>query len=182
MLRNPPRLPPLSRLPVPTTRSRPPRKTKKKKNKSNPKSKILERTSQYDVAQELTDANSGLTVGQLLRGDAIDAQKEMKKLFKNSTSSRAVGTIRPSPSGIPRVLLVVPVKIFGTEWWALLDTGAVPNIISKRMIEHLSLSPEETQRRITVADGSSSKCDGVVAEVPIAFDTNVVSQVDVSCC
>ena len=75
---------------------------------------------------------------------------------------------------VPRVLLSVPMKIYGTEWFALINTGSVPNIISRRMVEHLSLSPESTQRRITVADVSVSEYSGILSDLPITFDECVV--------
>ncbi len=128
-------------LPVPTTQAGGrgvPMSGKKKpgKGKKYKKSNIkaLDGAPRYDVVSELTNAPSGITFGQLLRGDAVGAQKDMKRLFTSRPASRTAAAVREAESSVPRVLLVAPTSIFGTRWWALLDSGSIPNLMSRRMV------------------------------------------------
>ena len=62
------------------------------------------------------------------------------------------------------------VRVYGTNCSALLDSGAVPNIILLGLAEKLSLAPTKTHRRIRVADGSVTLCLGFLPDVPLTFD------------
>ena len=53
-------------------------------------------------------------------------------------------------------------------------TRSVPNIISHPLAELLSLCPNDTGKKIRVADGSVSRCVGVLTDIPVAFDNIVV--------
>ena len=59
-----------------------------------------------------------------------------------------------------RRLRVVTLKVYGIESEALLDSGAVPNIISPKLVAKLSLSPQPTGKHITVTDGGNAPCLG----------------------
>lgn len=66
---------------------------------------------------------------------------------------------------------MVSVKVYLAQLRALLDTGALPNIISKRLCEEPRLSPTETSRRLTVLDGARTRVLGEVGGAPVTFDT-----------
>ena len=116
---------------------------------------------------ELANAPSGLTFGQLVREDAEGARKEMKRLL-----SRRLGRSRGFAGHmdvVQRRLHVVTVQCYGTDAQALLDSGAVPNIMSPHRMKRLSLTPDITKKHINVADGKSSPCVGLLGQVPFSF-------------
>ena len=156
---------------VPKTSKKP--KNKRKKSKSK-KESIQEHVGKYNVITEFANAPAGLTFGQLTRGDAIEAVKMIRKLLGRGMATTATADLSSGP--IPtRVLRKQNVRVYGTTCSALLDSGAVPNIMSLPLAELLSLSPKDTGKKIRVADGSVSRCVGVLTEIPVAFDNIFVS-------
>lgn len=148
-------------------------KAPKKAKRTDHKKVIQQHVGAYDVISQLANAPSGLTFGQLMRGDSKEAEKELRRLFtplKARAAPRKASKANPAvnPKG-DRVLKVVPVQIYGTSTSALLDTGAVPNLISEELAKHLKLNPKPTLKTITVADGSNSSCIGRLRQIPVTF-------------
>ena len=75
----------------------------------------------------------------------------------------------------PRRLRIVTLKVYGTEAEALLDSGAVPIIISPKLVAKICLSPQPTGKHTTVADGGSAPCLGSLLQMPTSFDGLVVN-------
>ena len=143
----------------------------RKPKSASTKKIIQESVSPYDLLQELANASIGLKVGHLLRGDAKEAEKQLRRLFnplRPRTKGPATNAVVTDES-LPRVLKLVEVQIYATDVPALLDTGAVPNLISAELVEHLNLLPKATRKTITTADGSNSSCIGRLRNVPITF-------------
>lgn len=67
------------------------------------------------------------------------------------------------------VLKVITMQLYGTSAGALLDTGAVPYLISAELVDHPNLVPRPTQKKIMDADRSNSKCLGLFLDVPVTF-------------
>ena len=155
---------------VPKAAKKPKNKRKERKSK---KESIQEHVGKYNVITEFANAPAGLTFGQLVRGDAIEAVKMIRKLLGRGMATTASADLSSGP--IPtRVLRKVNVRVYGTTCSALLDSGAVPNIMSLPLAELLSLSPKDIGKKIRVADGSISRCVGVLTDIPVAFDNIVV--------
>lgn len=114
---------------------------------------------------ELARAPCGRTLGQLMRGDADEAKREIRRIF----SSRVSRSVLTQVGGPPRRLKVFSVRVYGMVSQALLDLGAVPTLRTSELCETLSLFPQPTTRRITVADGKNAFVRGVVQNVPVLF-------------
>ena len=71
---------------------------------------------------------------------------------------------------IPSRLKLVTVSLYNNAFQALIDSGAVPDLISKKVVDKIGLDLKPTEESIIVADGSSSKCLGQTAVVPLMFD------------
>ena len=146
-----------------------------KKNNVSKKAALQEHVGKYNVVSELANAPSGLTFGELVRGDAEGARREMKRLL-----SRKLGRSRGFAGHTDlflRRLRVIIVQVYGTDAQALLDSGAVPNIMSLYLMKRLSLTPESPKKHITVADGKISPCVGSLRQVPVSFG-GLVSKMD----
>ena len=142
------------------------RKARKSRHKrSSNKTGIAEFVQRYHMLAELARALCGLTFGQLMRGDADDAKREIRRLF----SSRVSRSVLAQVSRLPRRLKVVTIRVCGTVTQALLDSGVVPNLMSSRLAESISLRPEDTTRSITVADGTWAVLCGIVHGAPVSF-------------
>lgn len=64
------------------------KKDAKKVPKKASKTSIAKNAPKYEFLPELTNAFCGLTFGQLFRGDAAEAKKEMYKLFSNLCTAK----------------------------------------------------------------------------------------------
>ena len=120
----------------------------------------------YNVVAELSNAPVGLTFGHLMRGDAEEAKEEILRLLADSNTRKSVAA---SASATPRHLKVVAVRVFRTNVQALLDTGAVPNLLSTSLAYELGLTVKPTTKNITVINGKRSICRGLVENVPVSF-------------
>lgn len=60
-------------------------------------------------------------------------------------------------------------KFYSTETHALIDTGAVPNLIFQEFCARLSLSPKATDLKIKVTDGAVARVLGCFMYVPVSF-------------
>ena len=132
---------------------------------------LSRRVEKYDLLDEIAQAPTGLKFGQLVRGDALEAQKELKRLLV-SRSSRKVATI--DSSAIPRKLRLVEAQVESRPSLVLFDSGSVPNIMSLKMCGELGLSPKVTEKRITVANGETTPVTGVLDGVLMKFGGIVV--------
>lgn len=102
--------------------------------KSKPGSDILDQVWKYNLLEELARAASGMNFGQLARGDADEAKKKLRRLFRMSRIHTLGAQENPnSDIGDLRRLKVIPVRVYGTFSQVLLDTGAVPSILSSRL-------------------------------------------------
>ena len=146
---------------------------KKKSKKTSKKTSLQEHVGKYNVISELANASSGLTFGQMIRGDADVAKNEINRLFAKQGSRGR--TFAGHANMKLRRLRVVTLKVYGTEAEALLDSGAVPNIISPKLVAKLSLSPQPTGKHITVVDGGNVPCLGALLQIPTSFGGLVVN-------
>lgn len=159
---------------VPRAKARTSEEKTKRKTKTR-KPGIPEHVGKYKVLEEPARAPSGLTFGQLIRGDADDAKVEIRKaLAKGARAGRSV--IAQAEDGAQhRQLKVVTVRMYGTPTQALLDSGAVPNLMSACLADTLYLSPLPTRKSITVADGHSTVSRGFLTGVHVSFGNVPVS-------
>ena len=139
-------------------------KTRRSKRITN-KNEDVELVGKYHMLSDLARAPCNLTFGQLIRSDADEAQREIRRLF----SSKIGRSILAQVVSLPRRLNVVSVRVYGIETQALLDSEAIPNLMSDRLADLLSLSPEATTKTITVAGGTAAKVHGTVGKVPVSF-------------
>ena len=141
------------------------RRLRRRKNKTK-RACIQEHVGKYNVVAELANAPAGLTFGVLMRGDADEAKKESRCLLASSNTRKSVAA---SASVTPRRLKVVAVRVFGTDVQAVLDTGAVPNLLSTSLAYDLGLTLKPTTKKITIANGKRSICRGLIENVPVSF-------------
>lgn len=86
----------------------------------------------YDVSQFLILTPSGLKHGLLLRGYVETAQKEPRRASREHKPQRTM--VVPFTT-IQRHLKLVSIIFQGTKDQAILDFGAVPNLLSASLIE-----------------------------------------------
>ena len=150
----------------------PPKKAKKitSRKSKQARSSVKDLASfvkKYNLLAEFSAAPCGITFGQLLRGDADEARLELRKLIRSTPRNRLFA----SPvTTAPKRLMLIPIKMQGEYIQALLDSGAVPNLMSTEIATDLSLKIEPTTKKITVADGTMARCRGVVSDLPVHMD------------
>lgn len=81
------------------------------------------------------------------------------------------------PTAEAKCLEFAKLGICGTEVHFLMDSGAIPNVLSKALCLLLGLTPEKSKKIITTATGDTSAVLGALKNLPISFD-HVVELVD----
>ena len=146
------------------------RKKAKGGNKTNKKKAVSEalakRVEQFDLLSSIAQAPVGLTLGQLIRGDADGLKADLRKILAGKVRSPALSL---QATTAPHRHQVLRVKVYSEETFALLDSGAIPNVMSLPMVERLNLELRPTERSVKVANGSTEACTGVAERVPIRF-------------
>ncbi len=66
-------------------------------------------------------------------------------------------------------------KAYGKEVYTLLDSGAIPNVISRSLAESLHLLPLTTRAEFKASQATVEGKLGVVEDVPVAFNGVVVA-------
>lgn len=107
-----------------------------------------------------------MNFGQLLCGNAYEAGNKLKRMVSKTVTVTQASM--ESHAGDFRRLKFLAVKAYGTETQAILDTDAVPNLMSWEFCETLSLAPMDTDRQVTVADRTITEVIGCVRKIPVA--------------
>eukprot|EP00172_Hildenbrandia_rubra_P002482 Plantae.Rhodophyta-Hildenbrandia_rubra.ctg3341.p1 GENE.Plantae.Rhodophyta-Hildenbrandia_rubra.ctg3341~~Plantae.Rhodophyta-Hildenbrandia_rubra.ctg3341.p1 ORF type:complete len:780 (+),score=121.43 Plantae.Rhodophyta-Hildenbrandia_rubra.ctg3341:795-3134(+) len=171
-------------IPIAPTRRRRRRSNRGRRGGRNLAQELERRSDAYDVIQELSSMNINLTVGQLLRGDALRARSQLRSLFRGRRAQgarRAVNTLQVNAlqetldAGAPRKHQTAQAEIFGLKIHVLLDSGAIPNIMSKTLADRLNVEVVESSRKLTVANGEGARSVGIVENLPVTFDSAPVA-------
>lgn len=130
----------------------------------------------YDVASEFPNVPSGIMFGQLLRGEPMEAKKEIYLLFFSRSAKRKLNMVFAAREFHGRrVRNVSMLRVYGSEDFALMTSScSVPNYMYKTLVDRLGLTLEEARRTITVATGVQSAIVGTLTDFPIAFGDMVV--------
>ena len=137
--------------------------------------RLSSHVGRYSLLTELARAPSGITFGQLVRDDADDAKKEMQKLFCSGTRKTKIATVWDTSFPLSTQVGSIQYLLQGGK--ALLDSGEIPNLMSSRLSDELSLTPSPASRQFTVANGDTSQCIGTVSSVPVSF-TDLIVPID----
>lgn len=94
----------------------------------------------------------GLNFGQLLLGDALNAKKELSRIFV-ARYGKKVNDLEVLDNNGRRVLKDTEVNDYRNEAHALYDSGAVPKILYMSLADRLSAIPEIMNTQINEANG-----------------------------
>ena len=64
--------------------------------------------------------------------------------------------------------------VYSEAVYSLLDSGAIPNVMSYKLVRKLRLELSRTERRIIVAVGTSGSCAGSISGIPVSFGSIVM--------
>lgn len=79
---------------------------------------------------ELANAPSGMTFGQLLRGDSIEVKKDICLMLTSGATRKRVGMVFVNIQEHGRCFLkLARLKVYGSVTHALMDSGAIHNFI-----------------------------------------------------
>ncbi len=156
-----------------------PKKNRKGVKKSASKMVIAElgkRVEKYDLINNLAQAQAGITFGHIARGDIDFAKNKLQKILScmmGRTIVNFAGKDEVHGVLMPRHLLVW-VQVYSESMMALFDSGAIPNVMSHKMVKKPHLRMQPTNCSIKVANCASEKCVGTLNEVPISLGELVV--------
>lgn len=109
------------------------------------------------------------------------AKKEIRRLFtplrRKVGDATAAATLEAN-SGTAGIHKFVLIKVYASDVFVLLDSGAVPNLLSQELVELLNLSVKDTLKTITCANGSNTSIADRARNVPITLGASMTSQID----
>lgn len=107
-----------------------------------------------------------MTVKHLPRGKAVDAKREMAKIFswKRHAKLNMAGDGKYQRR---RVMKTALLKVSGTQAQALLDSGAITNVLLKALTDFRGTEPGKRNSRITAVTGKNSPVIGILNNVLI---------------
>ena len=88
------------------------------------------------MLNSIAQAPTGLSFGQLLRGDASEARGELQRRFKGKGRSSSVPAIDADDLDeevILKLHLLARLKVQHEPVFTLIDSGAIPNVLSKEL-------------------------------------------------
>ncbi len=156
-----------------------PKKNRKGVKKSASKMVMAElgkRVEKYDLINNLALAQVGITFRHIARGDFEFARNELQKIFSGKvdrTILNCAGKDEVHEVSMSRHLLV-RVQVYSESTIALFDSGAIPKVMSHKMVKKLHLRMQPSNRSIKVANCASEKCVGALNEVPISMGELIV--------
>ena len=147
---------------------------KSKKASRKPTGKALiqalsKRVEKYDLINNLAQAPAGITFGQIARGDIDFAKADLQKILSGRLN-RATVTFadKDQVHGLSTSRhLLIRVRVYSESTLALFYSGAISNVMSRKMVEKLHIRMMPTTRRIKVANCAFEKCVGHLHDVPI---------------
>lgn len=150
------------------------RRQKKKRVTKKTRINVAEHAPKYEFLPESAKASCVLKFGQLLRGDAVEAKREMDKIFSVKSPLKDGVDEKHRDHG-RLVIKKIIVKVYGMGARALLNSGVLPNVLSKEFVDCLGIEPDNTNRRITAVMGEKCPVVGMIKDVPIHLDKKVVN-------
>ena len=159
----------------PTFTGMEPKKKKDTPNKSAMHVQV-ERLERYNSLQSLACAPVGIAFGQKANGDVDNVMSDLQKIITNKvkrTSVNVPGEGNRSPA-IPNRHQVLELAVYSEAACILLDSGAIPNVMSDKLAKNLRRERFPTERRIIVADGTSGSCAGSISGIPVSFGSIVM--------
>ena len=137
----------------------------------------------YDGIKALAQANMNVSLGQLLRGDLVPIRNQLRKVLAAKQHKRRVIAAttkhghkddKPDEPKAPRRHQTLTVTVYGHPVRALLDTGAIPNLLSLAVAQKIGVLIEPSEATIRVANGDTANSMGEVRNLPVVFDDMVV--------
>lgn len=131
------------------------------------KASLTDHAQKYELVSNIANAPSGLTFRQPLRGDTVEEKKGISRILATRTKIKVQMVLGTSKDHKKRFLKVVRLKLYGSEAYAMMNYGAIPNLMSKKIEERLCAKTEEATRTIYMATGNKSPVVGMLKTVPV---------------
>ena len=85
----------------------------------------------------LAQASSGITFGQIARGDVDNVRRDLQKILSGKVRNSAVHVTNEEEDNAvdhspPHRHQVIRVTVYSEPFYALLDSGAMPNVMSMK--------------------------------------------------
>lgn len=125
---------------------------------------------------KLEKASTGLNFGHLLRGDAVEAKKQIERLLSPRVQKVSVLSVTGNTPG-KKGLELANLGVYGSESYAITKSGAMPNVMFNTFVKRLPLTLDESNRRVTTAPCVKSPVDCILKYVPTSF-SRVVEPID----
>ena len=134
------------------------------------------RVERYGFLESLACAPAGIIFGQIANGDVDNVKKGLQNIMEKRVKRTSLNIAVEGDHGpsTPNSHQVVELVVYSEAVYGLLDSGAIPNVMSDKLANKLRLYLSRTERRIIVADGTSGSCAGSISGIPVSFGSIVM--------
>lgn len=102
----------------------------------------------------------------------MEFKREMDKILSRKRQLE-VGLSKQSKDHGRRVLKKVLMKVYETGMRAPLDSGILPNVLSKEFVDRFGSDTENTKQCINAVTGENSPVEGMLKNVPIRLKEKI---------
>lgn len=150
----------------------------KKKAVSKKTEESFKLVPEYHLLRDLENTSCERKFGKRLGEDAERTKKNLSQILSKTRPSRKANLSQEEGEVVdasPRVLRIIQGGVHGLDTWALLDTGAVPDILSLSFAQKLSMRFTKITKGITVTNGQICSTVGIVQDLPIPLQDKKLS-------
>ena len=130
---------------------------------------LRKRVEKYDLINNLAQAPTGITFGQITRGDVDFAKADLQKILSGRLNRATVTSAdKDQVHGLSMSRhLLVRVRVYSESELALFGSGPIPNVMYRKMADKLHIRMMPTTGPIKVANCAFETCIGHLQDVPI---------------
>ena len=130
----------------------------------------------HHLINNLAQVLPGITFGEVARSDIDFAKADLQKIFSGGLNRATVTVADKDQVDILSMSkhLLVRVRVYSESTLAPFDSRAIPNMMSRKMVNKWNIRMMLTTRRIKVTNSAFEKCLGQLRDVPIQMGALVV--------
>lgn len=137
----------------------------RKVRKKNVRSYEFEKqAAKCDAVAKLAKSISGLSTGQIWKGDVVRAQKDLPLVPPEMKINRFIRVTAANALSYSRTLKLCPAYIYWLNRMALLYTGAMAELIPTALLKKIADRAEPIKEGMTVASDDHANCTSAVKD------------------
>lgn len=146
-------------------------KQKKPKMKAQPS--VIDQLSPYDISDDILGMQANATLGQMLQYP--NQRRNLVKILKRPKKVAETNYLHSEEDKRKTTAAKCYIRIKGTPVIAILDSGAVVSIITRKLMDKLGLEPDAPSKTVVVtANGTRERALGQITDLKIFIQDLII--------